>query len=68
MKIAIVVTGGLHPSGREQVVPSWLALFERLAKTHEIHAFALTHFRSRKLIRCVDSRCTISAGPRRRSA
>ena len=43
MKIAIVVTGGLHPSGEEQVVPSWLALFERLAKSHEIHAFALKH-------------------------
>ena len=43
MKIAIVVPGGLHPSGQEQVVPSWLALFERLAKSHEIHAFALKH-------------------------
>ena len=43
MKIAIVVTGGLHPSGEEQVVPSWLALFERLAKTHELHAFVLKH-------------------------
>jgi len=43
MKIAIVVPGGLHPSGQEQVVPSWLALFERLAKSHQIHAFALKH-------------------------
>jgi glycosyltransferase involved in cell wall biosynthesis len=43
MKIAIVVTGGLHPSGEEQVVPSWLALFEQLAKTHTIHAFVLKH-------------------------
>jgi hypothetical protein len=43
MKIAMVVTGGLHPSGDEQVVPSWLALFERLAARHEIHAFALKH-------------------------
>ena len=43
MKIAIVVPGGLHPSGQEQVVPSWLALFERLAPSHEIHAFALKH-------------------------
>ena len=43
MKIAMVVPGGLHPSGQEQVVPSWLALFERLAHTHEIHAFALKH-------------------------
>ena len=43
MKIAIVVLGGLHASGEEQIVPSWLALFERLAKSHEIHAFALKH-------------------------
>lgn len=43
MKAAVVVTGGLHPSGRDQVVPSWLALFSELAKTHEIHAFALRH-------------------------
>ncbi len=43
MRLAMVVTGGLHPSGREQVVPSLLALFERLARTHEVHAFALRH-------------------------
>lgn len=43
MKIAMVVPGGLHPSGREQVVPSWLGLFERLAWSHEIHVFALKH-------------------------
>lgn len=43
MKVAVVVTGGLHPSGRDQVVPSWLALFSELAKTHDIHAFALRH-------------------------
>jgi glycosyltransferase involved in cell wall biosynthesis len=43
MKIAIVVPGGLHPGGRHQVVPSWLELFERLAKSHELHAFALRH-------------------------
>ena len=43
MKIAMVVPGGLHPGGQEQVVPSWLALFERLALSHEVHAFALKH-------------------------
>ena len=43
MKIAIVVPGGLHPSGDREVVPSWLALFERLAMSHEIHAFVLKH-------------------------
>jgi glycosyltransferase involved in cell wall biosynthesis len=46
MKIAIVVTGGLHPSGREQVVPAWLAVFSELAKHHELHAFALRHLPS----------------------
>jgi glycosyltransferase involved in cell wall biosynthesis len=43
MKVAVVVTGGLHASGREQVVPSWLALFSRLARRHDVHAFALRH-------------------------
>lgn len=46
MRIAVVVLGGLHPSGREQVVPSWLALFSELAKTHEVHAFVLRHLPS----------------------
>jgi glycosyltransferase involved in cell wall biosynthesis len=46
MKIAIVVTGGLHPSGEREVVPSWLALFERLAKLHELHAFTLRHLQT----------------------
>jgi glycosyltransferase involved in cell wall biosynthesis len=41
MKIAIVVPGGLHPSGEREVVPSWLALFERLAVDHQLHAFVL---------------------------
>jgi glycosyltransferase involved in cell wall biosynthesis len=43
MKIAMVVPGGLHPSGTKQVVPSWLALFSELARRHEIHAFVLRH-------------------------
>ena len=45
MKIALVVLGGLHPSGREQVVPSLLALCAELGKRHEVHAFALRHLR-----------------------
>ena len=43
MKIAIAVVGGLHPSGEEQIIPSLVALFERLSESHEIHAFALNH-------------------------
>jgi len=45
MKIALVVTGGLHPSGRIEVVPAFLWLIERLARTHDVHAFALRHLR-----------------------
>ena len=68
MKIAIVVTGGLHPSGREQVVPSWLALFSALATTHEVHAFALRHLpEPTDIYSCSGSPCTILAGRRRRS-
>lgn len=43
MKIALVVTGGLHPSGREQMVPAWLWLIERLSRTHHVDAFVLRH-------------------------
>jgi glycosyltransferase involved in cell wall biosynthesis len=43
VKIAVVVMGGLHPSGEDEVVPSWLALFEALARSHELHAFVLKH-------------------------
>ena len=43
MRIALVVTGGLHPSGREQIVPSLLALVGELARDHDVHAFVLRH-------------------------
>ncbi len=43
MRIALVVTGGLHPSGTEQVIPALLWFIERLARTHDVHAFALQH-------------------------
>jgi glycosyltransferase involved in cell wall biosynthesis len=38
-----VVTGGLHPSGREQIVPAVLTLIEHLAREHEVHAIAVRH-------------------------
>lgn len=44
MRLGLVVSGGLHPSGREQVVPLWLSLVERLARRHEVHAFVLRSF------------------------
>jgi glycosyltransferase involved in cell wall biosynthesis len=43
MRIALVVSGGLHPSGRVQVTPSLLALLQRISGLHEVHAFALRH-------------------------
>lgn len=43
MRIALVVLGGLHPTGRVEVVPLWLSLIERLARRHEVHAFVLHH-------------------------
>ena len=43
MKIAMVVTGGLHPSGTREVIPLLLGLIQRLAQAHEVHAFVLRH-------------------------
>jgi glycosyltransferase involved in cell wall biosynthesis len=43
MKIALVVTGGMHPSGRGEVIPALLWLAERLAAAHDLHAFVLRH-------------------------
>jgi glycosyltransferase involved in cell wall biosynthesis len=43
VRIALVVTGGLHSSGTEQVIPALLWFIERLARVHEVHAFSLQH-------------------------
>jgi glycosyltransferase involved in cell wall biosynthesis len=43
VRVALVVTGGLHPSGKREVIPLLLGLVERLARTHVVHAFALRH-------------------------
>src|SRR6266851_3444718 len=45
MRIAIIVTGGVDASGRERVVPALLWLIERLARRHDVHVFALHHYR-----------------------
>jgi glycosyltransferase involved in cell wall biosynthesis len=45
MNIAFIVSGGLHPSGREQVIPTLLALLERLGRRHHVHAFSVRHLR-----------------------
>ncbi|GAB3787939.1 glycosyltransferase family 4 protein [Dyella agri] len=41
MKIALVVPGGVDRSGEFRVIPALLALIGRLARTHEVHVFAL---------------------------
>jgi len=41
VKLALVVPGGVDRSGEFRVIPVLLALIERLARTHEVHVFAL---------------------------
>jgi glycosyltransferase involved in cell wall biosynthesis len=43
VRIGLVLTGGLHPSGTLEVIPLLLGLVERLARQHEVHAFTLRH-------------------------
>jgi glycosyltransferase involved in cell wall biosynthesis len=45
VRLAFVLTGGLHPSGRYEVTPVWLTLLERLAARHEVHAFVVRHLK-----------------------
>jgi glycosyltransferase involved in cell wall biosynthesis len=47
MRIAFVLAGGLHPSGREQTTPTILNLLQRLAQRHEVNAFTLRHLPER---------------------
>jgi glycosyltransferase involved in cell wall biosynthesis len=42
MKIALVVPGGVDPSGERLVIPALLAVLRRLSMLHELHVFA-TH-------------------------
>jgi len=44
-RLGFVVTGGVDRSGRERVIPSLLALVERLARRYELHVFVLRHYR-----------------------
>lgn len=41
MKIACIVPGGVDRTGDERVIPALLWLVERLARSHEVHVFAL---------------------------
>lgn len=41
MRIALVVPGGVDPSGEYRVIPALLALIGRLSRHNEVHVFAL---------------------------
>jgi glycosyltransferase involved in cell wall biosynthesis len=43
MRIAFVVKGGLHPSGRDEIMPAWVALLDCLSRRHEVQAFVTRH-------------------------
>ncbi len=41
MKLALIVPGGVDRGGQERVIPALLDLIRRLARSHEVHVFAL---------------------------
>jgi glycosyltransferase involved in cell wall biosynthesis len=43
MRLALVVTGGVDRSGTDRVIPTLLALIERLAREHEVVVYALRY-------------------------
>jgi glycosyltransferase involved in cell wall biosynthesis len=43
MRIGLVVSGGVDPSGRDRVIPALLWLIEALARRHELHVFVLDY-------------------------
>src|SRR5215471_287373 len=43
MRIALVVTGGFDASGRQHVIPTLLALVERLARRHDVLIYVLRY-------------------------
>jgi len=44
VRIGLIVAGGLDRSGRERVLPELLDFIERIARRHELHAFALQYY------------------------
>ena len=43
MRIALIVTGGFHPSGTQQVIPLLVTLADRLGQQHDVHVFSVRH-------------------------
>lgn len=48
MRIALVVPGGVDESAELRVIPALLWLIERLARSHEVHVFALDQYPDRR--------------------
>jgi glycosyltransferase involved in cell wall biosynthesis len=46
MRLALVVTGGFDPSGRWHVIPTLLALVERLARRHDVFVYVLRYLQT----------------------
>lgn len=46
MRVALVVTGGVDPSGRDRVTPVLLTLVERLARQHRLVVYALRYLQT----------------------
>ena len=46
MKVALVVTGGFHPGGTQQVIPLLVTLADRLGRHHDVHVFSVRHLPS----------------------
>ena len=46
MKVALVVTGGFHPSGTKEVIPLLVTLADRLGRQHDVHVFSIRHLPS----------------------
>jgi glycosyltransferase involved in cell wall biosynthesis len=40
VKLALVVPGGFHPGGRDNMIPALVSLAEELARRHTVHVFA----------------------------
>lgn len=41
MRVAVIVPGGVDPSGTHRVIPCLLWLLERISEAHDVHVFAM---------------------------
>ena len=64
MRIALVVTGGVDPSGRQFVIPALLWLIERLAREHTVTVYALQKDRQPSVYRLLGATVRDLGSPR----